>query len=200
MHQSDAEGLAAEVQVGFGLGANLGQRQLRILRAIETLSHLVADLHVAPLYRTPAVSPTRQPDFLNTVVLGTTRVPAETLLAVAKRLEVWAGRELGPRLSARPLDVDLLFWGERIVDLPELCLPHPRMHERRFVLQPLADLDPGLPVGPDRRPAVDLATALSARQGVERVAWTSSVVTEGSMQFSGIAENEAVFDFEPRAG
>ena len=136
----------AEVTVGFGLGANLGARQLRFLGAIETLSKLVTDLRVAPLYRAPAIAPTAQPDFLNTVVVGTTRVPAETLLAVAKRLEMWAGRELGPRLSARPLDIDLLFWGERAVDLPELCLPHPRMHERRFVLQPLADLEPGMAV------------------------------------------------------
>ncbi len=193
MQRSDAE-----VPVGFGLGANLGRRQLRFLRAIETLSHLVADLRVAPLYSAPAISPTAQPDFLNTVVLGTTRVPAETLLAVAKRLEIWAGRELGPRLAARPLDVDLLFWGQRVVDLPELRLPHPRMHQRRFVLQPLADLDPGLPVGPDRRPALDLATALSSSQWVERVAWTSSAIAERSKQFGGVAQDEAVFHFEPR--
>ena len=162
---------SAEVAVGFGLGANLGERQLRFLGAIETLSRMVTNLRVAPLYSAPAIPRAAQPLYLNTVVVGATTVPAETLLAVAKRLEMRAGRELGPRLSARPLDVDLLFWGERVVDLPELRLPHPRMHERRFVLQPLADLDPELLVGPDRRPARDLAAELSQRQSIERVTW-----------------------------
>ncbi len=170
----------AEVTVGFGLGANLGERRLRFLGAIEVLSALLTELRVAPLYRSSAISPTAQPDFLNTVVVGATRVPAETLLAVAKRLEMWAGREVGPRLSARPLDVDLLFWGERAVTLPELCLPHPRMHERRFVPQPLADLSPGFPVGSDRRPALDLATELSQSQRVERVPWRHEALRKRS--------------------
>jgi 2-amino-4-hydroxy-6-hydroxymethyldihydropteridine diphosphokinase len=113
---------------------------------------LFADLRVASLYRSAAVSPVPQPDYLNTVAVGHTSLDPDSLLAACKALERAAGRERRPqdaRFGPRPLDVDIVLWGDRVSDRPELTLPHPRLRERRFVLEPLAEIAPDLAVPPD---------------------------------------------------
>ena len=108
-----------------------------------------ADLRVASLYRSAAVSPVPQPDYLNTAAVGYTRLEPEAVLAVCKALEREAGRRRNVRFGPRPLDVDIVLWGDRVSDRPELTLPHPRLRERRFVLEPLAEIAPDLAVPPD---------------------------------------------------
>ncbi len=132
-------------------------------RALAQLAGAVDDLQVASLYRTRAVSPLPdQPDYLNTAALGTTRLPADALLALAKALELAAGRRRGPRCGPRPLDIDLLLYGAAESAAPELTLPHPRLAERAFVLVPLAELAPDLRVPPGQHTIAELLGRLTA--------------------------------------
>ncbi len=125
-------------------------------------------VRVAPLYRTPAVSPVAQPDYLNSALVARSPLDAESLLALCQAIERHAGRRRGERWGARPLDLDLLWWGDRISFRPELTLPHPRLTERRFVLQPLADLIPDEPVPPTGQTVRELLARLPPGE-IERV-------------------------------
>ncbi len=97
---------------------------------------------MAPIYRTPAVSAVAQPPYLNSTLVARSPLDAESLLALCQAIEHSVGRRRGERWGPRPLDLDLLWFGERISKRPEITLPHPLLAERRFVLQPLADLIP----------------------------------------------------------
>ena len=91
------------------------------------------------------------------------------LLALAKALEMAAGRRRGPRFGPRPLDVDLLLYGDLQTSAPELTLPHPRLRERRFVLEPLAEIAPDLRIPPDHEKVSDLLARLPPEPLVQRV-------------------------------
>ncbi|HEY2291114.1 MAG TPA: 2-amino-4-hydroxy-6-hydroxymethyldihydropteridine diphosphokinase [Thermoanaerobaculia bacterium] len=142
--------------------------------ALRRLAASLGPLRVASLYRTSPVSPVPQPDFLNTAALARTALPPKELLALAQSLEREAGRRPGVRLGPRPLDIDLLLYGDLQLEGPELILPHPRMRERRFVLIPLAEIAPDLPVPPDGARVADLLARLGEGEGVERVEWEVS--------------------------
>jgi 2-amino-4-hydroxy-6-hydroxymethyldihydropteridine diphosphokinase len=157
--------------VALALGANLGASEENLRGAVARLREILGPLVVAPLYRTLPASPIPQPAFLNTAALGRTDLPADAVLAVAKRLELAAGRRLSSRHGPRPLDIDLLLWGDRLTDFPELTLPHPSLRSRRFVLAPLADIAPDLPLPPDGARVADLLAAVGQEDRVERVGW-----------------------------
>ncbi|MFO7577511.1 MAG: 2-amino-4-hydroxy-6-hydroxymethyldihydropteridine diphosphokinase [Pelovirga sp.] len=127
----------------IGLGGNLGD-PLRCFREVrQSLSTAPATLVVAssPLYRTaPVGGPAGQPDYLNAVIELQTALPPNQLLTFCRHLEQSAGRRRTVRWGPRTLDLDLLFVGDRVLSTPRLTLPHPRLHQRRFVLQPLCDL------------------------------------------------------------
>lgn len=162
---------AGEV-IALALGGNLGPagRIEQILRrALRQLETSLGPLQVAPLYRTAAVSPLPQPDYLNTAAVGRTSLGPEAVLALAKALELAAGRRPGPRFGPRPLDIDLLLYGDLQSSAPELALPHPRLRERRFVLEPLAAIAPGLAVPPDGLTVAELLARVADQPGVERV-------------------------------
>ena len=127
------------------------------------------DLVLSPLYRTEPVGGPGQPDYLNAVATGRTRLLPLELLALLRRLEAEAGRDpLGERNGPRTLDLDLLLYGDEVIGLPDLAVPHPRLAARRFVLAPLADLVPDRVVpGTGRTVASLLAAAPPAR--VERL-------------------------------
>jgi 2-amino-4-hydroxy-6-hydroxymethyldihydropteridine diphosphokinase len=132
------------------LGANLGDRERTLLAAVDALAAEpeVDVVAVSSLHDTEPVGVTGQPRFLNgAVALETTLSPQallELLLAVERRFG--RVREGVPEHGPRTLDLDLLLYGDDVVDEPGLHVPHPRLHERRFVLEPLAELDPGLVV------------------------------------------------------
>ena len=127
----------------IGLGSNLGERECHLARAVAGLRELDPDLEVSPVYETtPVGGPSGQGPYLNAVVrLETDRTPHE-LLDVAQQLEREARRVRTEPNAPRTLDVDLLFLDDLEIDDDRLTVPHPRMHERAFVLAPLEDLDP----------------------------------------------------------
>jgi 2-amino-4-hydroxy-6-hydroxymethyldihydropteridine diphosphokinase len=127
-----------------GLGANLGDREATIRSAIDLLPDVVA---VSTLIETDPVGYLDQPRFLNGVAALETGLSPRELLGRLLDVERELGRTRdGPRFGPRTIDLDLLLYGDAVIDEPGLTLPHPRMHERRFVLEPLAELDPGLVV------------------------------------------------------
>jgi 2-amino-4-hydroxy-6-hydroxymethyldihydropteridine diphosphokinase len=109
------------------------------------------------------VTPVPQPDYLNTVAVGYGGFEPEQLLAGALAVEAELGRRRDRRSAPRTIDVDLLLAGDLVRSAPNLTLPHPRLRERRFVLAPLADLVPDLPLPPDGATARVLLASLPAR-------------------------------------
>jgi 2-amino-4-hydroxy-6-hydroxymethyldihydropteridine diphosphokinase len=131
-----------------GLGANLGSREETLRRAVALLGDAdgVEVLAVSELRETDPVGVVDQPRFLNgAVALDTTRTPRE-LLDLLLEIERSLGRVREERWGPRTVDLDLLVYGDDVVDEPGLRVPHPYLRERRFALEPLADLDPELEV------------------------------------------------------
>jgi 2-amino-4-hydroxy-6-hydroxymethyldihydropteridine diphosphokinase len=145
-----------------GLGANLGDREATILRALAALA---ADpdvdvVRVSSLRETEPVGYLDQPGFLNGAVELETELRPRELLVRLLEIERSLGRTReGPPLGPRTIDLDLLLYGEERIAEAGLQIPHPRMHERAFVLEPLVELDPGL-VLPGRGPLKSLLAAL----------------------------------------
>lgn len=152
----------------IGLGANLGDAVATVraaLDAVERLASTEASLR-SPLYRSAPIGGAG-PDYVNAVMAVTTRLRAPVMLARLQAIELEHGRERPYRNAPRSLDLDLLLYGDFVIDTPELSLPHPRMHERRFVLQPLSDISPNLTI-PGRGP-VALLLAGVADQRLTRI-------------------------------
>ena len=132
-----------------GLGANLGPREVTLLRAVDLLAGEsgVEVLAVSQLHETDPVGNTDQPEFLNGAVVVETSLSPRQLLDALLRVEQELGRvREGERWGPRTIDLDLLVYGDEIVDEPGLRVPHPRLHERRFALEPLVDLEPELEI------------------------------------------------------
>jgi len=152
----------------IGLGANLGDREEAIDAALSALDALpvVHVVRVSSLRETDPVGYTDQPRFLNGAAQLETDMPPAALLAALLAVEAGLGRvRTGPRNGPRSIDLDLLLYGDLVVDEPGLQVPHPRAQERCFVLEPLVDLDPGLVI-PGSGRAADLLAALSCTPGL----------------------------------
>ena len=137
------------VAVWIALGSNLGDRRAQLEGAVEALraADEVEVLAVSPLLETRAEGgPSGQPDFLNGVLSARTTLAPEDLLWLLQRIETQFGRERAHEVpnGPRTLDLDLLLYGERVLGGPELVVPHPRMEQRLFVLEPLCALAPEL--------------------------------------------------------
>jgi 2-amino-4-hydroxy-6-hydroxymethyldihydropteridine diphosphokinase len=126
----------------LGLGSNRGDRLAKLREGLERLAPAVQVEAVSPVYETEPVGVVDQPSFLNAVCRASTGLEPHPLLDWVKQIERAAGRRPGPRWGPRPLDIDILLYGDAVVDLPDLQIPHPRLVERAFVLCPLADLAP----------------------------------------------------------
>ncbi|HEX5139135.1 MAG TPA: 2-amino-4-hydroxy-6-hydroxymethyldihydropteridine diphosphokinase [Planctomycetota bacterium] len=133
-------------RAAFGLGSNLGDRRAHLEAAVRGLAAAGQVLLVSSFRETEPVGGPPQPRYLNAAVtVRTGRTPRE-LLALAQELERGAGRTRGVRWGPRTLDVDLLLYGEQRIGEPDLVVPHPRLPERRFVLEPLAEIALDWPV------------------------------------------------------
>ena len=146
-----------------GLGSNLGEREVTLRAAVKRLRALPETevLNVSSFRDTEPVGYTDQPRFLNAAVELETALTARALLGALLDLERAFGRDrsAGPAMGPRTLDLDLLLYGDETIDEPLLTVPHPRLHERRFVLEPLAELDPGLEI-PGQGPVQTLVAQL----------------------------------------
>jgi 2-amino-4-hydroxy-6-hydroxymethyldihydropteridine diphosphokinase len=159
----------APERVFVGLGANLGDRLAALRLACAALRDLPATevLAVSSLYRT-APWQASGPDFLNAVVELRCGLEPLALLQGLQAIESAQGRQRPYPNAPRTLDLDLLMFGQRVLDTPQLCLPHPRLHLRGFVLQPLLELAPDLEApGPG---LLQPWRQRSAAQGVQREA------------------------------
>lgn len=157
------------IRAYVALGANLGNPVATVEAAIEALAALRGSLLKAfsSLYRTAPVGLRHQPDFINAVVAVDTRLPAAELLTELFALEARFGRERSVPNAPRTLDLDLLLHGDTVQEDPALTLPHPRMHQRAFVLAPLTEIAPDIQV-PGHGPARDLLAAC-ADQRIHRL-------------------------------
>lgn len=150
--------------IAIGLGANLGHPADTLRAAIAVLRALPAIkvTAVSPLYRTAPVGVPGQPDYCNAAAALATALPADELLRRLQGVERAFGRERdGTRWGPRVLDIDLLIYGDAVLDAPGLCVPHPEMHRRNFVMRPLADILPNATV-PGRGRVQALADALGS--------------------------------------
>jgi len=132
------------VTVYLGLGSNMGSRQDNIDKALDYLSQRLRLGKVSSVYDTEPLGNVEQPRFLNLVCQVYTMLAPTALLALAKGIERKMGRLPGPSSAPRPIDIDILFCGDRVIETPELVIPHPRLTERAFVLIPLAEIAPEL--------------------------------------------------------
>jgi 2-amino-4-hydroxy-6-hydroxymethyldihydropteridine diphosphokinase len=148
----------------IGLGANLGDREAMLRSALEQLGAEpgIDVMAVSKLRETDPVGITDQPRFLNAAAAVETDLTARELLDRLLGIERRLGRTReAPRFGPRTIDLDLLLYGDEQIDDPGLEVPHPRLHERLFALEPLADLDPDLVV-PGRGPLADIVAGLQS--------------------------------------
>ena len=132
----------------LGMGSNIRPRSYHLQRGVEQLivATSAASSRVSPVYETPPMYNTDQADFLNMVIELKTQLPPLDLLRVINEVEADCGRLRLKKNGPRTLDIDILTYGDHIFQTKELQIPHPRLHERRFVLQPWVDLAPDTPV------------------------------------------------------
>jgi 2-amino-4-hydroxy-6-hydroxymethyldihydropteridine diphosphokinase len=126
----------------LALGTNLGNRLGNLRTAVTALTPAVTVLAESPVYETPPWGVIDQPDFLNLVLKGETHLAPPALLTHLKHIETKLGRLPSIRYGPRLIDIDILFYDDLVLNTSELTIPHPRLHERAFVLVPLADLAP----------------------------------------------------------
>jgi len=148
------------------LGSNLGDREARIAAGVRVLRRELEELRVSSLYETEPAHVADQPLFLNACCTGWTGLTPRQLLSQLQDAERAAGRERsGPRFGPRALDLDLLLYGDEVIDEPDLVVPHPRLRERGFVLIPLAEIAPEWIVPASRGERAQSVESLSRRVG-----------------------------------
>lgn len=154
------------VTVYLGLGSNLGDREQNLARAMDLLAQRVKIEKTSSLYLAEPVGNRDQPLFLNAVCRGQVSLDPGELLGLVKRIEASLGRKAGFRDAPRPIDIDILFYGDSVVNLPHLVIPHPGVPDRAFVLVPLAEIAPDLVHPVNGRTVAEMAEAVRDRQGV----------------------------------
>ena len=130
--------------VAIALGSNLGDRHAHLDFAISRLKQILETVRVSTVIETDPVGVVAQPKFLNAAVVGRFNNSPRALLDALLRIEHERGRERPFPGAARTLDLDVVLFGNQVVEEPDLSVPHPRFRERRFVLEPLAEIAPNL--------------------------------------------------------
>jgi 2-amino-4-hydroxy-6-hydroxymethyldihydropteridine diphosphokinase len=154
--------------VYLSLGSNLGDRAANLEAAIEHLGELGTVVARSSIYETEPLEVTHQPWFLNCVVVVETELMPKQFLARALAIEQKLGRRRTQIKGPRTIDIDLLLFGSSVVDTPALTIPHAAMHERRFVLEPLAELAPDLPHPVFKKTVREMLAALPPQSGAVR--------------------------------
>ncbi|HEX3921183.1 MAG TPA: 2-amino-4-hydroxy-6-hydroxymethyldihydropteridine diphosphokinase [Streptosporangiaceae bacterium] len=164
-----ADGKVGGTPVVLALGSNLGDRLANLQGGVDALAAGpgLRDVAVSPVYQTAPVGGPDQPDYLNAVLVAATTLPARAILDRGQAAEAALRRVRTVRWGPRTLDVDIIVYGDEISDDPELTLPHPRAHERAFVLAPWHDLAPDAVI-PGRGRVADLL-AVAGTAGLRRL-------------------------------
>ena len=150
------------------LGSNLGQREENLIQALTLLSQKVNLEKVSSIYETEPVGYKEQPLFLNTVCQIITNLNPEELLHLAKDIETKMGRKPSFPNAPRPIDIDILFYDDQIIQTQNLTIPHPRLAERAFVLIPLVEIAPELTHSGLDKSVAELASSVKGRNGVRK--------------------------------
>lgn len=158
----------ASPRVYLGLGANIGNRAANLRMALRLLHPLCPVEAVSSLYETAPVGVAEQPPFYNAVCRIRTGLDPHGLLRLLKQVEREIGRRPGPRWGPRPIDLDLLLYGDQSIQTPDLTVPHPGLPERAFVLVPLAELAADLQ-HPTLNKPVSALLAAADQTGVQRI-------------------------------
>lgn len=158
-----------EHTIYLALGSNLGDRHTNLKQAIAALTPQMEVKAKSQVYETPPWGIEDQPKFLNQVVKVKTYLEPEQLLKHLKRLEVALGRKESVLNGPRLIDIDILFYDDLVLNTPTLVIPHPRLHERGFVLLPLMDIAPDLIHPVNQKSIRELAT-VSDVAGIEKFA------------------------------
>ncbi len=154
------------VTVYLGLGSNIGERQENLEKALDFLSQKLQVVKISSVYDTVPVGDIEQPRFLNLVCQAYTRLAPKELLVVVKGIESKLGRKPGKPDTPRPMDIDILFYGDKVIKTPELIIPHSKLAERAFVLIPLNEIAPDLVHPVNGKTARELLEGISGEQGV----------------------------------
>jgi len=153
------------VTVYLGLGSNMGDRQRNLDKALEFLSQRLRMGKISSIYDTEPVGDASQPRYLNLVLQAYTRLEPMPLLALVKGIETKLGR-VGKSGAPRFIDIDILLYGDKVIETPELVIPHPKMTERAFVLVPLDEIAPDLVHPVSGKTIRELLKGLTEKQGV----------------------------------
>ena len=153
------------IMVYLGLGSNVGDRQQNLDKALDFLSQRLRMGEVSSIYDTEPVGNADQPHFLNLACQAYTRLEPTGLLALAKGIESKLGR-VGKSGAPRTIDIDILLYGEQVIETPELVIPHPKMTERAFVLVPLDEIAPDLVHPVSGKTIRELLQGITEKQGV----------------------------------
>jgi 2-amino-4-hydroxy-6-hydroxymethyldihydropteridine diphosphokinase len=155
--------------VYLSLGSNLGDREDNLRTAIEKLRDIGNPIAVSSFYETEPVEVGAQPWFLNCAVkLDTEKMPRQ-LIAALLSIEQEMGRQRKQQKGPRTIDIDILLFGSSILEIPSLTIPHPKLHQRRFVLEPLAEIAPDTRHPVFKRTIRELRDALPSGQTVRKV-------------------------------
>jgi len=160
-----------DITAYLGLGSYLGDRQANLLEAIKHLSttNNMSVSKVSSVYLTEPMGVTRQPDFYNMVVQVKTLMTPLNILKRAKEIEYTMGREPNSHFKPRPIDIDILLYGDSEIDTLELMIPHSRLTKRSFVLTPLLELEPELIHPTSFKPLKEYLADIADSQKVERI-------------------------------
>ncbi|MCL0079849.1 2-amino-4-hydroxy-6-hydroxymethyldihydropteridine diphosphokinase [Dehalococcoidia bacterium] len=154
--------------VYLGLGSNLGDRERNLARGLESLAERMMIKKVSSIYETEPLGYLDQPWFLNMACSGTTQLDPFELLRYVKDIEGQLGRAAGFPNAPRPIDIDILFYAQWVIEDQYLVIPHPRIGERAFVLIPLVEIAPDLAHPSIGKTTRDLLSGLTEAQQVRR--------------------------------
>ena len=157
------------VKVYLALGSNLGDRMSNLASAIKRLSQKMTVKKVSSVYETDPVYYKEQPLYLNTALSAITELDPFELLSFVKSIESAQGRQPSFRDAPRLIDIDILFYGDQVIETPELTIPHPRIAERDFVLVPLAEIAPEVAHPVSHEKVEDLLAVMDGLCGVRKI-------------------------------